>query len=134
MVGRREHGQVRVGHLCDQKGPRRRIDLHALQGLLRRFPLRQLSEILSVHGYLWWAAASTAKLGLGVSAIRRGHAGEFTFMPFKAFSVASLFVGVAASTAVDQVGGDRAHVNYILIFLKFSQCPFCIYRCFLFVL
>ncbi|GFP79767.1 hypothetical protein PHJA_000120200 [Phtheirospermum japonicum] len=51
------------------------------------------SRILSVHGYCWWAAVSTAKLGLGISAIRRGHAGESTFMPFKAFSVASLFVG-----------------------------------------
>ncbi|GFP83540.1 hypothetical protein PHJA_000497400, partial [Phtheirospermum japonicum] len=121
-------------HFCNQKGPRRRIDLHALQGLLCRFPLHRLSEILSVHGYCWWAAASTAKLGLGISTIRRAHAGESTFMPFKAFSVASLFVGVAASAAVNQVGGDRAHDNYILIFLKFSQCPLCIYRCFLFVL
>ncbi|GFP80996.1 hypothetical protein PHJA_000242900 [Phtheirospermum japonicum] len=59
-----------------------------------------LSKTLSVHGYCWWAAASTAKLGLGISAIRRGHAGESTFMPFKAFSVASLFVGVAASAAM----------------------------------
>ncbi|GFP92977.1 hypothetical protein PHJA_001442000, partial [Phtheirospermum japonicum] len=87
-------------HLCNQKRPHRRIDLHALQGFLRRFPLRRLYEILSVHGYCWWAAASTTKLGLGISAIRRGHAGESTFMPFKAFSVASLFVGVTASAAV----------------------------------
>ncbi|GFP93527.1 hypothetical protein PHJA_001497100, partial [Phtheirospermum japonicum] len=50
-----------------------------------------LSKILSVHGYCRWAAASTAKLGLGISTIRRGHAGESTFMPLKAFSVASLF-------------------------------------------
>ncbi|GFQ00763.1 hypothetical protein PHJA_002220200, partial [Phtheirospermum japonicum] len=59
-----------------------------------------LSKILSVHGYGWWAASSTAKLGLGISTIRRGHAGELTFMPLKAFSVTSFFVSVAAPTAM----------------------------------
>ncbi|GFP91098.1 hypothetical protein PHJA_001253800 [Phtheirospermum japonicum] len=53
-----------------------------------------------VEGYWWWAAASTAQLGLGISAVRRGHAGESTFMPLKAFAVASLFVGAAASASM----------------------------------
>ncbi|GFP79894.1 hypothetical protein PHJA_000132800, partial [Phtheirospermum japonicum] len=108
-------------HLCNQKGPRRRIDLHALQGLLRRFPLRRLSEILSVHGYCWWAATSTAKLGLGISAIRRGHTGESTFMPFKAFSVASLFVGVAASAAMASLHSSGLQsVRYSCFYFVFS--------------
>ncbi|GFP83332.1 hypothetical protein PHJA_000476600, partial [Phtheirospermum japonicum] len=50
--------------------------------------------------YCWWAAASTTKLGLGISKIRRGHASESTFVPLKAFSVASLFVSVTNSAAM----------------------------------
>ncbi|GFQ06918.1 hypothetical protein PHJA_002835800, partial [Phtheirospermum japonicum] len=49
LVGRREHGPVRVGHLCNQKGLRRRINLHALQALRRRFPLRRRHR-LRRHG------------------------------------------------------------------------------------
>ncbi|GFQ05132.1 hypothetical protein PHJA_002657300, partial [Phtheirospermum japonicum] len=108
-------------HLYNQKGPRRRIDLHDLQGLLRRFPLRRLSEILSAHGYCWWAAASTTKLGLGISAIKRGHAGESTFMPFKAFSVASLFVGVAASAAMASLhSSDLQSIRYSCCYFVFG--------------
>ncbi|KAE9463056.1 hypothetical protein RHGRI_001352 [Rhododendron griersonianum] len=51
-------------------------------------------------GYLWWAAASTAQIALGIKSIRRGHAGDSHLMPFKAFVVASLFVGATASAAV----------------------------------
>ncbi|GFP79893.1 hypothetical protein PHJA_000132700 [Phtheirospermum japonicum] len=58
-----------------------------------------LSAILPIHGYYWWAAVSTAKLGLGICAIRRGHAGESTFMPFKAFFVGSLKFSPSMATA-----------------------------------
>ncbi|KAI3449066.1 hypothetical protein Pfo_005731 [Paulownia fortunei] len=52
-----------------------------------------------VDGYWWWAAASTAQLGWGISAFRKGYAGDSHLMPFKAFAVASLFVGAFASAA-----------------------------------
>ncbi|XP_062173836.1 uncharacterized protein LOC133879328 [Alnus glutinosa] len=48
----------------------------------------------------WWALASVAQLGWGVSSVRRGCAGESRLMPLKAFAVASLFVGAAASASV----------------------------------
>ncbi|KAL0309118.1 UNVERIFIED_CONTAM: hypothetical protein Sradi_5854100 [Sesamum radiatum] len=48
----------------------------------------------------WWAAASAAQLGWGISTFRKGYAGDSRLMPFKAFAVASLFVGAAASAAV----------------------------------
>ncbi|GER46475.1 potassium voltage-gated channel subfamily Gmember 4 [Striga asiatica] len=53
----------------------------------------------AVEGYWWWAAASSAQLGWGILAIKRGYAGDSTLMPFKAFAVASIFVGAAASAA-----------------------------------
>ncbi|KAL6557257.1 hypothetical protein OROMI_017607 [Orobanche minor] len=57
-------------------------------------------EGVAVEGYWGWAVASTAQLGWGISATRKGYAGDSTIMPFKAFAVASLFVGAAASAAV----------------------------------
>ncbi|KAK4416057.1 hypothetical protein Salat_2713100 [Sesamum alatum] len=48
----------------------------------------------------WWAAASAAQLGWGISTFRKGYGGDSHLMPFKAFAVASLFVGAAASAAV----------------------------------
>ncbi|GFP98877.1 hypothetical protein PHJA_002031600, partial [Phtheirospermum japonicum] len=79
------------------------------------------SKNLSVHGYCWWAAASTAKLGLGISAIKRGRTDESTFMPFKAFSVASLFVGVSASTSMASLRSfDLQSVRYSCCYFVFG--------------
>lgn len=49
---------------------------------------------------LWWGVAAAAQMGLGVRSFSRGYAGDSRFMPLKAFTVASLFVGSAASTSV----------------------------------
>ncbi|KAL9429924.1 hypothetical protein AB3S75_025332 [Citrus x aurantiifolia] len=48
----------------------------------------------------WWALASTGQLGWGISSFRRGYAGDSRLMPVKAFGVASLFVGSAASASL----------------------------------
>ncbi|PIN02541.1 hypothetical protein CDL12_24941 [Handroanthus impetiginosus] len=53
-----------------------------------------------VDEYWWWAAASSAQLGWGITAFRKGYAGDSRLMPFKAFAVASLFVGAAACAAM----------------------------------
>ncbi|TVU14982.1 hypothetical protein EJB05_38479, partial [Eragrostis curvula] len=47
----------------------------------------------------WWAAASAAQVAVGAAWFRRGRGGAAFAMPFKAFSIASLFVG-AGATAV----------------------------------
>ncbi|GJN26817.1 hypothetical protein PR202_gb14777 [Eleusine coracana subsp. coracana] len=47
----------------------------------------------------WWAAASAAQVATGVTWFRRGRGGTALAMPFKAFAIASLFVG-AGATAV----------------------------------
>ncbi|XP_062226343.1 uncharacterized protein LOC133924703 [Phragmites australis] len=47
----------------------------------------------------WWAAASASQAGAGVAWFRRGMGGAAVAMPFKAFAIASLFVG-AGATAV----------------------------------
>ncbi|VFQ75795.1 unnamed protein product [Cuscuta campestris] len=62
-----------------------------------------------VADHWWWAAASTGQLGWGISAFRRGYAGGSYFMPFKAFFVASLFLGATASAAVASLRASGIH-------------------------
>lgn len=45
----------------------------------------------------WWAAASAAQAGAGVAWFRRGKGGTAVAMPFRAFAIASLFVGAGAT-------------------------------------
>lgn len=52
------------------------------------------------RAHLWWAGASAAQLGWAVVSSRRGCAGNSTTMPFKAFAVASLYVGSIATAGV----------------------------------
>ncbi|XP_066349863.1 uncharacterized protein [Miscanthus floridulus] len=47
----------------------------------------------------WWAAASAAQAAAGVAWFRRGRGGATVAMPFKAFAIASLFVGAGATAA-----------------------------------
>ncbi|KAK7256439.1 hypothetical protein RIF29_29886 [Crotalaria pallida] len=47
-----------------------------------------------------WGVASAAQLGWGVRSFSKGFVGDTRFMPLKAFAVASLFVGSAASASV----------------------------------
>uniref|UniRef100_A0A0E0KTJ6 Uncharacterized protein n=2 Tax=Oryza punctata TaxID=4537 RepID=A0A0E0KTJ6_ORYPU len=47
----------------------------------------------------WWAGASAAQVAAGVAWFRQGRGGEAFAMPFKAFAIATLFVG-AGATAV----------------------------------
>lgn len=56
-----------------------------------------------------WATASVAQLGWGIRAYRKGYAGDCRFMPFKAFAVASLFVGAAATAAVGALKASGIH-------------------------
>ncbi|XP_051129821.1 uncharacterized protein LOC127250535 [Andrographis paniculata] len=46
-----------------------------------------------------WAAAGATQFVLGILAFRKGYSGDSNLMPFKAFAVASLFVGAAATSA-----------------------------------
>lgn len=62
-----------------------------------------------VDEYWWWAAASTAQLGWGVRIFRKGYGGDSHFMPFKAFAVASLFVGAAATASVASLRVTGVH-------------------------
>ncbi|XP_014496609.1 uncharacterized protein LOC106758180 isoform X2 [Vigna radiata var. radiata] len=48
----------------------------------------------------WWGVAAAAQMGLGMRSYAKGYAGDSRFMPLKAFTVASLFVGSAASASV----------------------------------
>lgn len=47
----------------------------------------------------WWAAASGAQLAVGMASYRRGCGESGYSMPFKAFAIATLFIG-AGATAV----------------------------------
>ncbi|KAK4794173.1 hypothetical protein SAY86_012167 [Trapa natans] len=61
------------------------------------------------RSHWWWALGGAAQIGWGISSFLRGCAGDSRLMPFKAFSVASLFVGGAASAsfAALQASGIR---------------------------
>nr|POE64074.1 hypothetical protein CFP56_08446 [Quercus suber] len=64
------------------------------------------------YGHIWWALASAAQLGWAISSFKRGHAGDSHFMPFKAFSVASLFVGATATAAISVLHVSGIHKIY----------------------
>ncbi|KAG8363430.1 hypothetical protein BUALT_Bualt19G0021800 [Buddleja alternifolia] len=70
---------------------------------------RVINGGVAVEEYWWWAAASAAQLGWGISIFRKGYGGDSHFMPFKAFSVASLFVGAAATAAVASLRSSGVH-------------------------
>ncbi|EEF50284.1 conserved hypothetical protein [Ricinus communis] len=57
----------------------------------------------------WWALASTTQLLWGISSYRKGYAGDSRLMPFKAFAVASLFVGSAASGSFAALQASGVH-------------------------
>lgn len=63
----------------------------------------------SSRSHLWWALGGAAQIGWGISSFLRGYAGDSRLMPFKAFYVASLFVGggASASFAALQASGIR---------------------------
>ncbi|KAH9604635.1 hypothetical protein KSS87_001578 [Heliosperma pusillum] len=61
------------------------------------------------HRHWWWYGASAAQLGLGIRAVRIGLRGDSNFMPLKAFSVASLFVGAAASAFFGTLRASGIH-------------------------
>ncbi|RZR73314.1 hypothetical protein BHM03_00022652 [Ensete ventricosum] len=50
----------------------------------------------------WWAAASSSQLVAGIAWYRRGYCGNGVTMPFKAFAIATMFVGSGATA----VGGS----------------------------
>lgn len=61
-------------------------------------------------GIQWlWGVASAAQMGLGVRSYRKGHAGDSCLMPLKAFTVASLFIGSAASASVFILHANGIH-------------------------
>ncbi|KAL3571794.1 hypothetical protein D5086_025698 [Populus alba] len=64
---------------------------------------------IETQWWWWWAMASMAKLGWGISAYKRGFAGDSRLMPLKAFAVASLFVGSAASASIASLQASGIH-------------------------
>ncbi|KAJ6320627.1 hypothetical protein OIU77_010097 [Salix suchowensis] len=64
---------------------------------------------IETQWWWWWAMASMAQLGWGVSAYKRGYAGDSRLMPLKAFAVASLFLGSAASASIASLQASGIH-------------------------
>ncbi|CDP20669.1 unnamed protein product [Coffea canephora] len=62
-----------------------------------------------VEGYWYWAGASSVQLLWAILSLRRGYAGDSRLMPFKAFGVASLFVGSAASATIGSLRASGIH-------------------------
>ncbi|KAF7844959.1 uncharacterized protein G2W53_001864 [Senna tora] len=61
------------------------------------------------RNHWWWALASAAQFGWGVCSYNKGYAGDSRLMPLKAFAVASLFVGGAASASLVVLQANGIH-------------------------
>ncbi|XP_022145350.1 uncharacterized protein LOC111014824 [Momordica charantia] len=61
------------------------------------------------NAHWWWALAGATQFGWGIASFRRGFIGNSSLMPFKAFAVASLFVGAAASSAIASLKASGIH-------------------------
>ncbi|XP_022756955.1 uncharacterized protein LOC111304567 [Durio zibethinus] len=61
------------------------------------------------HSHWYWAIASVAQFGWAVSSYRKGYAGDHRLMPFKAFAVASLFLGASTSASVASLKASGIH-------------------------
>lgn len=72
------------------------------------------------RSHLWWAGASAGQLGWAVVSSRRGCAGNSTTMPFKAFAVASLYVGSIATAGV--AGLQASGIRKVSSHLSLSLC------------
>ncbi|CAN0870997.1 hypothetical protein LINGRAHAP2_LOCUS9719 [Linum grandiflorum] len=59
--------------------------------------------------WVWWGVGSTVLMGWGVFSWRRGYTGNGNLMPLKAFAVASLFVGSAASASFCALRASGIH-------------------------
>ncbi|XP_021755257.1 uncharacterized protein LOC110720526 [Chenopodium quinoa] len=57
----------------------------------------------------WWVVASAAQLGWGIKSYKKGFTGDCRFMPARAFGVASLFVGAAATASVCALSAAGIH-------------------------
>lgn len=77
-------------------------------------------------GTWWWAIGGSAQLAAGLAAYRRGSGGSSTMMPFRAFGVASLFVGSASCAVAGALhaSGVRQVSSLALHPLQMSKMPF----------
>ncbi|WCJ22978.1 hypothetical protein M5689_005033 [Euphorbia peplus] len=63
----------------------------------------------NVPAWCYWAIASTAQLAWGVSSYRKGFPGDSHLMPFKAFGIATLFIGSGGSAAIAALRAADVH-------------------------
>ncbi|KAK4270564.1 hypothetical protein QN277_023586 [Acacia crassicarpa] len=61
------------------------------------------------RNHWWWALASATQFGWGIRSYAKGYAGDSRLMPLKAFAVASLFVGAAASASFGVLQAHGIH-------------------------
>ncbi|XP_044501451.1 uncharacterized protein LOC123222642 isoform X1 [Mangifera indica] len=67
------------------------------------------SGVKEIQTHWWWVLASTVQLGWGISSYRKGYSGDSRLMPVKAFGIAALFVGSAASASVASLQASGIH-------------------------
>ncbi|XP_056693451.1 uncharacterized protein [Spinacia oleracea] len=60
----------------------------------------------------WCCIASAAQLGWGIRSCKKGFVGDSNFMPARAFGVASLFVGAAATAFFAALNASGIHTIY----------------------
>lgn len=76
-----------------------------------------------VAEYWYWGGISSAQLLWAISSFRKGYSGDGRLMPIKAFAVASLFVGAAASASfgcLRSSGIRSVNLCFLLLSLELS--------------
>ncbi|KAF5732889.1 putative StAR-related lipid transfer protein 9 [Tripterygium wilfordii] len=68
-----------------------------------------MESVRAIEKHWWWALASGAQFGWALFSFRKGCAGDSRLMPLKAFAVASLFVGAAASASFSALQASGIH-------------------------
>ncbi|XWS32410.1 hypothetical protein CRYUN_Cryun23aG0157200 [Craigia yunnanensis] len=80
-----------------------------------------------IRSHWYWAIASVAQFGWAESSYRKGY---HRLMPFKAFAIASLFLGASASASVAFLKASGIHkledlMKWVQVYeldLEFVQC------------
>ncbi|KAM1160850.1 hypothetical protein TB2_000008 [Malus domestica] len=77
------------------------------------------------YTHLWWAEASAGQLGWALMSSRKGCAGNSFTMPFKAFAIASLYVGSIATAGVAglHASGIR-EIIFPFLYLNFREATY----------
>ncbi|TQD73801.1 hypothetical protein C1H46_040666 [Malus baccata] len=77
------------------------------------------------YTHLWWAGASAGQLGWALMSSRKGYADNSFTMPFKAFAIASLYVGSIATAGIAGLHASSIReIIFPFLYLSFREATY----------